>query len=180
MNETKIVAVHPWRGAKFVLTFVTTRMKARVAGLLLGMVSVGGFCTPAWAIPGEWAVGGELGAGRSTRTTWSPSLGLRGGYGVGEALDVQLELSGQWVRSEQEQDSTNDALFRLVPSLVYKLDVLRWVPFARLGAGPTLNLPLSNDEGARLALAIQGALGVDYLIDRSVSRLGLPIKRIGS
>lgn len=136
------------------------------------MAVIGGFSVPARAMPGEWAIGGELGVGRSTRTSWSPSLGLRGAYGAAEAMDVQVEFSGQWLRREQSADSSNDALLRLVPSLVYKLDVLRWIPFARLGGGPTLGVPLSSERDSRLGLAVQGAIGAEYLVDRSLS-LGL-------
>lgn len=143
-------------------------MKARVTGLLLGMASVTGTPTAARAVPGEWALGGELGAGRSTRSTWSPSFGLRGAYGFAEALDVQVELSGQWLRSKPAA-SGEGAVFRLVPALVYKFDVLRWVPFVRLGAGPTLGVPLSGERSSRLALGVQGGLGVDYLLERSWS-----------
>lgn len=144
-------------------------MKARLAGILLGVMTVTCWGTHAWALPGEWALGGELGGGRSTRTTWSPSLGFRAAYGLAEAFDVQLDLSGQWRRYEGTSTSDDDALFRLVPALSYKWDVVRWIPFVRVGAGPALAVPVQSDQAARVSAALQGALGVEYLVDRSLS-----------
>lgn len=144
-------------------------MKARFAGLLLSMVSTMGVATQVQAMPSEWTLGAELGGGRSTRTTWSPSFGVRGAYGLAEALDVQVELSGQWLRGARPTFERDDVGLRLVPALVYKLDVLRWVPFARLGVGPTWAVPLTSGHDAQIAFAAQGALGVDYIVDRSLS-----------
>jgi hypothetical protein len=143
-------------------------MKARIARLTLGVAGCIGWCSQALALPGELTLGGEAGLGRSTRTSWSPSLGLRGGYGIAEALDLQLEFSGQWMRAEQGV-SFDTALLRLTPALVYKLDVVRWIPFARLGTGPVFGVPLEGEESTRIALALQGALGAEYLVDRSLS-----------
>lgn len=145
-----------------------SRMKARVAGLLLGMMATVG-SSRAWAMPGEVAVGGELGVGMSTRASWSPTVGVRGAYGVAEALELQLELSGQWFRPQAPTVPNDGALLRLVPALAYKFDVLRWVPFARLGAGPTLDIPTAKSNDPHVGFALQGGVGAEYLIDRSLS-----------
>lgn len=123
----------------------------------------------AWAMPGEVAVGGELGVGLSTRATWSPTLGVRGAYGLAEAFELQLELSGQWLRVDNTTPPSDGALFRLVPAVAYKFDVLRWVPFARLGAGPTVDVPSAKNGQLHAAFALQGGVGAEYLIDRSMS-----------
>ncbi len=101
-----------------------------------------------------------MGAGLATSTDVSPTLGARLGYGLENNLELQLEATGAWVRSARESFAT-----QLVPALAYRVDVVRWVPFARLGAGPFVNFAEEIEVGV---LGV-GAVGLDYLWDRSLA-----------
>lgn len=54
---------------------------------------------------------------------------------------------------------------QLVPALAYRFDVVRWVPFVRVGAGPALDW---RSDPALVGLA-SGAVGLEYLWDRSLA-----------
>lgn len=118
------------------------------------------FITEAHAVPGELRAGLELGGAVSSRIDASPSVGVRGGYGLGDRLELQVEASGLWLQG------VDDSLaLQLVPALAYRFDVVRWVPFMRVGAGPLLDL---GHDAAVVGLA-SGAIGLEYLWDRSLA-----------
>ncbi len=127
------------------------------AALVLPLV----YSTPLLALEGEWTAGGLAGATASTRLGPSPVLALRAGYGLTSAWDVQLEAAGAWWRD----DAQEPVVVQLVPSLVYKFDVLRWVPYLRAGAGGFMRFSDDTSLGA----AVVGGVGVEYLLDRSFS-----------
>lgn len=111
-------------------------------------------------MPGELRAGLELGGAVSSRVDASPSVGVRGGYGLGDRLELQVEASGLWLRG------VDDTLaLQVVPALAYRFDVVRWVPFVRVGAGPMLDLR----EGTALVGLASGAVGLEYLWDRSLA-----------
>jgi len=116
---------------------------------------------PLHALEGEWTAGGLLGATASTRVEPSPVIALRAGYGVASSFDVQVEASGAWWRD----DGQEPVVVQLAPSLVYKFDVLHWVPYVRAGAGGFVLVGENTSAGAVLV----GGAGVEYLWDRGLS-----------
>lgn len=117
------------------------------------------FTGEAHAVPGETRVGVELGAAASTRARVSPSVGLRGAYGLESNWELQLEASGVWLQSDAKP-----LLTEVVPALAYRFDVVRWIPFVRVGAGALVDWR----EPVVLGLA-SGAAGFEYLWDRSLA-----------
>ena len=119
---------------------------------------------PAQALEGEWTGGASLGAAASSRVELSPGLAVRGAYGISSALDLQLEAFGSLLRGMPDEPF----LIQVYPSLVYKFDVVRWVPYVAVSAGGFL----LGAEPAKLGPSVGGGAGVEYLLDRSFS-LGL-------
>lgn len=116
------------------------------------------FTESAHAVPGETRAGLELGAGTSSRTPASPSLGVRGAYGLESNWELQLEATGVWL-----QHGVKPLVTQIVPALAYRFDVVRWVPFVRLGVGAAVDW----HEPAIVGLG-SGAAGMDYLWDRTL------------
>ncbi len=83
------------------------------------------------------------------------------GYGVLEFLDVQLAASGSWHPARANGESSG--LVRVAPEVVYRFDVLRWVPWLSAGAGYFAALGAGDDAQGVTA---GGAGGVDYLWSR--------------
>jgi len=117
------------------------------------------FSVDAPAVPGEARAGFELGGAVSSRALPSPSLGVRGAYGLESNLELQLEASGVWL-----QHAAKPLITQLVPTLAYRFDVVRWVPFARVGAGALVDW----HQPAIVGVA-SGALGMEYLWDRALA-----------
>lgn len=122
--------------------------------------SVGLFVSRARAVPEELRGGVEVGAAYGTRSNVSPTFGARFGYGLADNLEFQLEATGAWLQAEQRAIST-----QLLPALAYRFDVVRWVPFVRVGAGPLVTWHKDLEVGGLAS----GGLGIEYLWDRSLA-----------
>lgn len=150
--------------------YFVTRADQRSAGsggrLLQGIAVLaaslwaGLFTSRAYAVPGELRGGPELGATLTTRSSVAPSLGARLGYGLENNWELQLELTGMWLTVEDGQLAT-----QLVPALAYRFDVVRWVPFVRVGAGPIVMWR----DAAELGGLATAAGGLQYLWDRALA-----------
>lgn len=125
----------------------------------LACLALATFTGRAHAVPGETRVGLELGAGMSSRTPASPSVGVRGAYGLESNWELQLEATGVWL-----QHGVKPLVTQIVPALAYRFDVVRWVPFVRLGAGALVDWY----EPAIVGVG-SGAAGMEYLWDRTLA-----------
>jgi hypothetical protein len=126
---------------------------------MAAVLAVAMFAGNVYAVPGELRAGVELGAAASSRATVSPSLGLRGTYGLESNWELQLEASGVWL-----QRDVKPLVTQVVPAFAYRFDVVRWVPFVRLGAGA-----LVDWQAPALVGVASGAAGMEYLWDRSLA-----------
>lgn len=127
-----------------------------------------GVCTavePAMASAGQWRAGVSAGAALATRLPLGPQLGAHFGYGVLESLDVQLTAMGAFHVAASER--SNAGFVRLFPELVYRFDVLRWVPWVSAGGG--YFVVFDEAPGAQHGGGVGGALGLDYLWSRQWS-----------
>ncbi len=122
----------------------------------------------AQAFEREWHLGGGVGAAiPSGDYELGPALELYAAYGISDVFDVRLELAGSRHGIEQG-DSLQ--LFSGALGLVYKIDIIQWVPWAGVTGGyylatpsplPLAGLPESSFYGGVTA-------GVDYALTRSV------------
>lgn len=116
---------------------------------------------PAFAARGEWRAAANAGVAAGTRLMWGPALGVQLGYGVSESLDVQLAALGSWHPARANRDSTG--LVRVFPEVVYRFDVLRWVPWVGAGGGYFAAFGAGDDEHG---ITAGGSAGLDYLWSR--------------
>ncbi len=132
-------------------------------GLTLALSAV---TADAQAFEREWHVGGGAGATTGHGLELSPALGVYAAYGVSDVFDVRLELTARGYELVNEQ---NPHALSAMLGLAYKLDVLRWVPWAGVYAGYLgyLEPPVAStfqQHDAALALG----LGLDYGISRQL------------
>jgi hypothetical protein len=126
------------------------------------------FPEPAQAFEREWHLGGGVGAAiPSGDYDLGPALELYAAYGISDVFDVRLEFAGSRHGVEQG-DSLN--LFSGALGLVYKIDIIQWVPWIGATGGyyvatpsplPLAGLPESSFYGGLTA-------GLDYALTRSV------------
>lgn len=124
------------------------------------VTALGFFAGDVGAVPGEVRVGLDIGGAVTSRSELSPSLGLRGAYGLERNFELQLEATALWLQVDGRPLVT-----QLVPALSYRIDVVRWVPFLRVGAGPLVEWGAEAKAGALAS----GAVGADYIWDRSLA-----------
>ena len=96
----------------------------------------------------------------------SPALGLYAAYGVSDVFDVRLEVTARGYHLASEQDPNQ---LSAMLGLVYKLDVLRWVPWGGVYVGyqgfdavPRKDLVFEQHDAA-----LGMGLGLDYAFSRS-------------
>ena len=133
------------------------------AAMLACGVTLGAFPCVAHAEPGQWRTGAGLGAAWLDHAGVGPALAVFLGLGLSSSVDVQLQSVASL---HPFQNESNPAwALGVGPALGYRWDVLRWVPYVRLGAA----YYRYNDSEARGG-AFGGplALGVDYLISRAL------------
>ena len=122
----------------------------------------------AQAFEREWHLGGGVGAAiPSGDYDLGPALELYAAYGVSDVFDLRLELAGSRHGIEQG-DSVQ--LFSGVLGLVYKIDIIQWVPWAGVTGGyylvtPT-PLPLAGLPESSFCRGVTA--GIDYALTRSV------------
>lgn len=137
-------------------------------GLSLGLFAVS---SSARAFERQWHVGAAAGASTGQGLELSPALGAYAAYGLSDVFDARLEVTARGY--DLMSDTEPNALSAMV-GVAYKLDVLRWVPWAGVYVGylgflepPRLDSPFKQHD-----VAIGLGLGLDYGISRS---LGLGI-----
>ena len=142
----------------------------RRAALVLGVgLSLALYAAPrsAQAFEREWHLGVGGGVANGTGLSMSPALSAYAAYGLSDAFDARLEVTARGYHYHAGNAQNPNALSAMA-GVAYKLDVLRWVPWAGVYAGylgfldaPRAGLPFRRHDAA-LGLG----LGLDYGISR--------------
>lgn len=142
-------------------------MKRRVLLFGVGLsAALGGASRPARAFEREWHLGAGAGVSNGNGLSLAPAVSAYAAYGLSDVFDARLELTarGYHVGSEQNPNALS-----AMAGVAYKLDVLRWVPWAAVYAGYTtfLSEPRQELSFARRDAALALGLGLDYGFSRS-------------
>jgi hypothetical protein len=147
-------------------------MKTRLHRTWLGPALVASalllFPETARAFEREWHLGAGAGAViPSGDYELGPALGLYAAYGISDVFDVRLELAGS--RHGIEQGDAVNVLSGAL-GLVYKIDIIEWVPWAGVTGGYYISIPRPLDEAGLPRASFSGGVtaGVDYALTRSV------------
>lgn len=136
-----------------------------LAGLLAALFAL--FPTQARAYEEQWHFGGGFGVASFVRSdaALAPLIGAHAAYDVSDIFDLRVEL----LAAEHEFIPGEPTHFySAAAGIVYKLDVLEWVPYVGiLGGyyaldGPTWPSPLKQRE-----LGVSIPLGLDYTFSRT-------------
>ena len=140
-------------------------------GLGLGLSSISG---SAQAFEREWHLGAAAGVSHGQGLELSPALGAYAAYGLSDVFDARLEVTA---RGYHVGDELNPNALSAMLGVTYKLDVLRWVPWAGVYAGylgflepPSLELPFKQHD-----VALGVGLGLDYGVSRNFG-LGVTLR----
>lgn len=137
-------------------------------GLSLALSAMSG---SAAAFEREWHLGAAAGVSDGKGLSLSPALGAYAAYGLSDTFDARVELTA---RGYHIGASENPNALSAMLGVAYKLDVLRWVPWAGAYVGY-----LGFLEAPRVDLAFKqhdAALGLGLGLDYGFSRqLGLGI-----
>lgn len=141
------------------------RLVVAALGITVG-AALCAVATPARAFERQWHVGAALGAANGSGLSLSPAVGVYGAYGLSDVFDVRLEVTA---RGFKVADELNPNQLAAMLGLVYKLDVLRWIPWAGVYAGyqgfdaaPRKGLAFKQHDAA-LGMGV----GLDYAFSRS-------------
>ena len=130
----------------------------------------------------EWHLGAAAGISDGEGLGPSPALGAYAAYGLSDTFDARLELTA---RGYQVGRAENPNALSAMVGVAYKLDVLRWVPWAGAYVGylgfleaPRLDLPFKQHDaalglgvGLDYGLSRQLGLGVTVRLDQAVTRM---------
>lgn len=140
-------------------------------GLALALSAMSG---SAAAFERQWHLGAAAGVSSGQGLGLSPALGAYAAYGVSDVFDARLEVTA---RGYHVGDSANPNALSAMVGVAYKLDVLRWVPWAGAYVGymgfleaPRLDLPFRQHD-----VALGVGLGLDYGISRDLG-LGVTVR----
>ena len=107
---------------------------------------------------------------------WGPAANVFVRHGLAESLDLDVDVSAsihpfqpdaKMPAGTGSEASTLPWVFGFSPGLVYRWDVLQWVPFAGAGVGVYASDGVAGREsGAQFG--VSGRAGVDYLLSRDV------------
>ncbi len=141
----------------------------KVAAMLfgVGLSAALSFATaPASAFEREWHLGAGAGISNGNGLKLSPAVSAYAAYGISDVFDARLELTARGYHIGSEQ---NPNALSAMAGVAYKLDVLRWVPWAGVYAGYLVFLddPRKELSFARRDLALGLGLGLDYGFSRS-------------
>jgi hypothetical protein len=141
----------------------------RLAAFALGVGFAAALCASpgrAHAFERQWHVGVAGGVSNGNGLSLSPALGVYGAYGLSDVFDARLEVTARGYHFGDEQNPNG---LSAMLGLVYKLDVLRWVPWAGVYAGyqgfdaaPRPGLVFKQHDAA-----LGMGLGLDYGFSRS-------------
>ena len=142
----------------------------RRAALVLGArVSLGLLvaASSAHAFEREWHLGGGAGISSGSGLTLSPAVAAYVAYGLSDVFDARVELTARGYHIGSEQ---NPHALSAMAGVAYKLDVLRWVPWAGVYAGYLgfLEEPRAGLTFERHDVALGVGLGLDYAFTRKV------------
>lgn len=107
----------------------------KLAALGIGVGLFGALCCAprsAAAFEREWHLGGGLGVSNGSDLKLSPALAAYAAYGLSDAFDARVEVTarGYHLGTEQKPNAIS-----AMAGIAYKLDVLRWVPWAGVYVG---------------------------------------------
>ncbi len=133
-----------------------------------------GVTRSAHAFERQWHVGAGAGVSRGSGLSLSPAVTAYAAYGLSDVFDARLEVTGRGYRLGDERDSHS---LSAAAGLAYKLDVLRWVPWAGvyLGYVGFLHRPRPGAEFEQHDAAIGLGLGLDYAFSRQLG-LGVTLR----
>lgn len=115
----------------------------------------------AHAFEDEWHAGLRGGAASLSHRGWGPAVGLHGAYGISDMFDVSLEGLASW-----HKDGTD--VYSGSIGLVYKIDILEWIPYVGLSGGYydyAGRIGPNGESGSEIGASVQ--LGLDYLFSRT-------------
>ncbi|MBK9001320.1 MAG: outer membrane beta-barrel protein [Myxococcales bacterium] len=126
----------------------------------------------------QWHFGGGIGAAKFIESDigTAPMLGVHVAYDISDMFDLRLELGAA---EHQLVESQSTRLYSAAAGVVYKLDVLEWVPyFGILGGyyaftGGPWPAHLKPRE-----LGVSVPLGLDYTLSRTFG-LGVQVAYVG-
>jgi len=140
------------------------RRAALVVGLGLA-IGLSFACRPSHAFEREWHLGAGAGVANGNGLALSPALAAYAAYGLSDVFDARVELTarGYHVGSDQNPNALS-----AMAGVAYKLDVLRWVPWAGVYVGylTFLDTPPVTSTFKRNDLALGLGLGLDYAFTR--------------
>jgi hypothetical protein len=142
----------------------------RLAALVLGVgVSLGllAGAGSAHAFEREWHLGGGAGISDGSGLALSPAVAAYLAYGLSDVFDARVELTARGYHIGSEQ---NPHALSAMAGIAYKLDVLRWVPWAGVYAGYLgfLDQPRTDLTFKRHDVALGVGLGLDYAFTRKL------------
>jgi hypothetical protein len=142
----------------------------RLAASLLGVglsLSLFGAARSARAFEREWHLGAAAGVSNGQGLKLSPAVGAYAAYGLSDVFDLRLELTARGYHVGSELNP--NALSGMV-GLTYKVDVLRWVPWAGVYAGylAFLDVPPPALTFKQRDVALGIGAGLDYGISRKL------------
>jgi hypothetical protein len=122
---------------------------------------------PASAYEEQWHFGGGVGAAKFMRidSPYAPAVGVHAAYDVSDMFDFRLELMGS---QHAFTDSEKTRFYSAAVGIMYKIDVLEWVPYVGITGGyyafdgRVWPRSLKQHE-----LGMSIPLGLDYTISRS-------------
>jgi hypothetical protein len=132
---------------------------------------------PARAFERQWHVGGGLGVASFTEsdTTIGPALEAYAAYGLSDVFDLRTQLL---VSRHTRFDRAFEPL-AITGGLVYKVDVLTWIPYFGVEFGYYRFFGESLPDGlSEHEPGISLDLGLDYLLSPSIG-LGIELRYHG-
>jgi outer membrane scaffolding protein for murein synthesis (MipA/OmpV family) len=141
----------------------------KVAAVLFAVGCAAVLCVaprPAHAFEREWHLGAGAGVSSGNGLTMSPALAAYAAYGLSDVFDARVEVTARGYHLGSEQ---NPNALSAMAGIAYKLDVLRWVPWAAVYAGylTFLGEPRPELSFAQRDAALGLGLGLDYGFSRN-------------
>jgi hypothetical protein len=143
------------------------RLAALVLAVGLSLASLAA-PRPARAFERQWHVGAGAGVSNGNGLSLSPAVAAYAAYGLSDVFDARLELTARGYHFGSEQ---NPNALSAMAGVAYKLDVLRWVPWAGVYAGYLhfLEAPPAGSSFKQRDAALGLGLGLDYAFSREIA-----------
>jgi hypothetical protein len=130
----------------------------------------------AHAFEQQWHLG--LGAGVSVPSgpyRAASAVSLHGAYGISDVFDVRFTATGSLLHLSPDGGGQNSLSLGTL-GLVYKLDVIEWVPYCGARAGYYVFGAAPAGDLSRHGGAVGGVCGIDYSFSRSTA-VGVEVSR---